>query len=306
VVRETISKTGHKYNTFLSQEGCGILKEYLEQRIRNGEKIGPDTPIFGHEKPRKTTRNFATTSKITHFIRKSMRAAGVHKRPYVLRAYAETQFTTAESDGKISHSYFQHMAGHVGDIEARYSTNKGKLPPTLIESMRSKYQACEPYLSTAPRIDQLDVVKQAKLELLQTFAKHFLGENIDIKLNKVTGQELTVDEKIQIYEEKLSSYKDKQLITTTQNTRFGNKLIEENELETYLNEGWEMVQVVNSKILVRKRIDTPQPETKQQAKDTHIEAKEDVEVKHDEEFKRILGALSDFAHKPTKKELLEK
>ena len=34
---------------------------------------------------------------------------------------------------------------------------------------------------------------------------------------------------------------------------FENKLVAEKELESYLNNGWEMVQTVNSKILVRKK-----------------------------------------------------
>ena len=36
-------------------------------------------------------------------------------------------------------------------------------------------------------------------------------------------------------------------------TKFQNKLVAEKDLEDYLNNGWEMVQTVNSKILVRKK-----------------------------------------------------
>ncbi|MFQ5758326.1 MAG: site-specific integrase, partial [Candidatus Bathyarchaeia archaeon] len=68
------------------------------------------------------------TRKISHLLRKCMRKAGVYKRSYVLRAYAETQLIIAESKGKISHPYLQFIAGHKGDMEARYSTNKGRLP----------------------------------------------------------------------------------------------------------------------------------------------------------------------------------
>lgn len=53
------------------------------------------------------------TGKITDTIRECMRAAGVRKRPYVLRAYAETQLIIAESKGKISHPYLQFVAGIV-------------------------------------------------------------------------------------------------------------------------------------------------------------------------------------------------
>jgi len=73
--------------------------------------------------------------KITHFIRQRMRKAGVYKRPYVLRAYAETQLIIAESKGKIFHPYLQFIAGHKGDIEARYSVNKGIPLPDMIEDV---------------------------------------------------------------------------------------------------------------------------------------------------------------------------
>ena len=36
-------------------------------------------------------------------------------------------------------------------------------------------------------------------------------------------------------------------------TKFQNKLVAEKDLEDYLNNGWEMVQTVNGKILVRKK-----------------------------------------------------
>ena len=57
-----------------------------------------------------------------------------------MRAYAETQLIIAESKGKISHPYLQFIAGHKGDIESRYSTNKGKLPPDMIEDIRTHSQ----------------------------------------------------------------------------------------------------------------------------------------------------------------------
>ena len=54
----------------------------------------------------------------------------------MLRAYFDTNMIIAESKGKISHPYLQFLMGHKGNIEARYSTNKGVLPPDTIEDMR--------------------------------------------------------------------------------------------------------------------------------------------------------------------------
>ncbi len=38
--------------------------------------------------------------------------------------------------------------GHAGDMSARYSVNRGKLPATPIDEMRAAYRRCEPHTST--------------------------------------------------------------------------------------------------------------------------------------------------------------
>ena len=256
VVRPTLSKTRSKYFTFLSQEGCDYLKEYLEERIRKGEKLTPETPLIGHDRPGAAEKEFAMTRKITHFIRKYMRAAGVHKRPYVLRAYAETQLIIAESKGKISHPYLQFVAGHKGDIESRYSTNKGRLPPDMIEDMRAQYKACEPFLSTTSKLEQSAVVKEAQIEALKSIAKNLLGiDLLDVKIakEKELEKELTPAEELELYENEIKKLKiNPEKLREEDASQFKNKLVKESELERYLNKGWEMVQTVNNKILVRK------------------------------------------------------
>ncbi len=152
MVRFLLAKTGKRYFTFLSQEGCDYLKEYLEQRIRSGEKITPDTPLIGHAHSHThrgaVKTEFVKTRNITYFIKKYMRAARVYKIPYVLRAYAETQLSIAESKGKISHPYLQFIAGYIGDSESNHSTNKGSIQD-IIEDIRTQYRACEPFLNTS-------------------------------------------------------------------------------------------------------------------------------------------------------------
>ena len=247
-VRPTLSKAKHKYFTFLSSEGCTYLKEYLDQRLRSGERLAPETPLIGHERPRKATRQFLLTRKVTHLIRMCMRKAGVRKRPYVLRAYAETHLIIAESRGKISHPYLQFIAGHKGDIEARYSTNKGLLPPDMIEDMRKCYKNCEPFLGTAIRqVEQSDILKEAKIEALKSIAKTMFGidlAEIKIAKEKELGKKLGSDEEIELLENKIKKLREEQ---------DPQMIVAEEELEKHLAEGWEFVSVLPSKkILIRK------------------------------------------------------
>ncbi|MGH2638219.1 MAG: hypothetical protein ACRDF4_02885, partial [Rhabdochlamydiaceae bacterium] len=64
------------------------------------------------------------SQSITKCIRSAMRAVGLKQRPYVWQAYFETNLMLAESRGLCSHAYQQFCMGHVGDIEAQYTTNK--------------------------------------------------------------------------------------------------------------------------------------------------------------------------------------
>ncbi len=46
IIRNELSKAGHEYFSFLSEEGCSYLKEYVEERLRKGEEA--DKGISGH------------------------------------------------------------------------------------------------------------------------------------------------------------------------------------------------------------------------------------------------------------------
>jgi hypothetical protein len=80
VVRATLSKTRHKYFTFLSDEGCTYLKEYLEKRLRSGEVLKKKRPIIIYERASATLK-FMTTRKISRMIREAMRRAACARTP---------------------------------------------------------------------------------------------------------------------------------------------------------------------------------------------------------------------------------
>jgi len=156
VVRKRLSKAKHRYFTFLASEGCDCLKAYLEKRLAMGEELGQRSAIIavkrglektGYGEGRMRRSGHVTTKTITQDIRRAMRPR-FKWRPYVLRAYFDTQLLIAENHGKVSHAYRQFFMGHVGDIEARYTTNKGRLPEALIEDMRRRFSDSEEYLTT--------------------------------------------------------------------------------------------------------------------------------------------------------------
>ena len=133
IVRRELSKAGHQYFTFLGQEACDYLRDYLEGRLREEEQLTLDSAIIT---PKQKMKAFIRTSNVGDAIRVCIRKAGFPWRPYVLRSYFDTQLMLAESKGLVLRDYRQFWMGHKGDIEGRYTTNKHKLPESVVEDMR--------------------------------------------------------------------------------------------------------------------------------------------------------------------------
>ena len=128
VVRPDLSKTGQKYFSFLSEEGCGYVKAYLEERMRGGEKLSPESDLV---RPQKMHKAFLTSINVGDGIREAIRGAGFDWRPYVLRAYFDTQLLLAESQGKVAHDFRVFWMGHKGTMDARYTMWVPDIPRTL-------------------------------------------------------------------------------------------------------------------------------------------------------------------------------
>src|SRR3989454_12441784 len=106
--------------------------------------ISPSTKLVTY-RGKNQGRKFMSTSRIEHEVRKTMRPRFTW-RPYVLRAYFDTQLLIAESRGKIAHDFRVFFMGHKGSIEAKYTTNKGVLPEALVSEMRDAFMRSEEIL----------------------------------------------------------------------------------------------------------------------------------------------------------------
>ena len=236
IVRKELSKAGHQYFTFVSEEGCEYLKDYLEERMREGEEIAQDSPIIT---PKLRMKPFVRAVNIGDIIRGSIRSAGFQWRPYVLRSYFDTQLMLAESKGLVLRDYRQFWMGHKGDIENRYTTNKARLPESVIEDMREAYRRSQEYLQT--RSEETS----SEERLRQAFRKQLLlvaGFNQD-----------------EVEEMGLSTISDEELQTIIRKRLLGEKtndcmqkVIAVDEVERYLEQGWEFVaNLPNDKVIVK-------------------------------------------------------
>ncbi len=153
VVRPELSKASHRYFSFLSAEGCGYVRDYLQERAATGEKLTPETDLIH---ARNVDKPFIRTTNVGDGIREGIRAVmgrEVKMRPYALRAYFDTQLLLAESRGKVAHDYRVFWMGHKGSMESRCTTNKGRLPQHFLGDIREAYHRCEPFLGTTTATD---------------------------------------------------------------------------------------------------------------------------------------------------------
>ena len=232
MVRNTLSKARHQYFSFLPEEGCQYLKEYLEARMRKGEKLSPESPVIGHVREGSRLA-FLRTTKVGWEVKLAIKASGFNWRPYVLRSYCDTAFDIAESRGLISHPWRQFFMGHKGDIEARYSTNKSRLPPDMIEEMRGAYKKCEHLLQTAKTEPEEQKIKEAFKEQLLLVAGLKQEEISKIDLNEMSNEEL-------------QKMVRERLLGAMVNNGNHQRVIPLKEVETYLTNGWEYVAALPS------------------------------------------------------------
>jgi hypothetical protein len=168
-VRKYLSKARHEYFTFLTDLGTKAILAYLNERIVSGETILTDSPLIAPSSEWITYRGanggkkFVGTKTILEEIRECMRPR-FKWRPYVLRAYFDTQLLIAESRGRIAHDFRVFFMGHKGSMESRYTTNKGILPDALIAEMKNAFLRSEEFLDLEIETRQTQTENISKIE----------------------------------------------------------------------------------------------------------------------------------------------
>ena len=172
IVRRELSKTNHPYFTFSTSSATGYIVDYLNDRLVHGESLCANSPVIApntHKTGRgkKSKKLFLPTQRISEKVRQTFRPQFTW-RPYVLRAYFDTQLLIAESKGKMAHDFRVFFMGHKGSMESRYTTNKGILPEMLTTEMCEAFMRSEQYLdqtdmntASDQRLEMLNMVKQA-------------------------------------------------------------------------------------------------------------------------------------------------
>ena len=238
IIRSELSKKDNEYFSFLGEEGAKYLKIYMEERIKEGEIIKPSSPVITPSKKAiRDSAPFITTTNIGDLIRNTIRRSGLIQRPYVLRKYFDTQLLQAESKTGLKRDYRVFWMGHSGDMEHEYTLNHGILSEAITEDMRQSYAKASKFLETEEHgIREEDYQRLQRESALQTLMAAFNITLTEDQINEIMALD-TAD-----YQKRLSDiFKDKR--ADILNNGNSHKTIPENELESYLNKGWELVQI---------------------------------------------------------------
>jgi len=147
----------------------------------------------------------------------------------------------AESKGLILRDFRQFFMGHTGDIEHRYTLNKGKLPENTIEEMRNSYQKSLKFLETEKKgISESEMNKTIKeLKTSMLILAGFSEEEIEKeKLLELSNEDLI---------KKIDEKRIKHL-----NNGNSQKVVSMRELKQYIEQGWEFVANINSREAIIK------------------------------------------------------
>ena len=172
IVRPELSKARHQYFTFLTASGTKRLLAYLNDRLARGDSLHGNSPVIApdhrraHNNAQNTPGVFLQTRQVSKEIRKVFRPR-FSWRPYILRAYFDTQLLIAESKGRIAHDFRVFFMGHKGSMEARYTTNKGLLPEMLTSEMHDAFARSEEFLDLENSDTAQDAVREQRREEMQ-------------------------------------------------------------------------------------------------------------------------------------------
>jgi site-specific recombinase XerD len=240
-IRSELSKKENEYFSFIPEEGARYLKLYIEERIKEGELINPKSPIITPAKKEIRNKPFITTTNIGDLVRNTIRRSGLVQRPYVLRKYFDTQLLQAESKTGLKRDYRVFWMGHIGDMEHEYTLNHGILSDAVIEDMRDQYVKASNFLETESHgMKEEDVVKIASDTMRET-ALMMMETAYGMNLSDKDKEEIMALDTSELKDKLKEIFKDKRAEILNNGNR--HKTIPERELETYLNRGWELVQI---------------------------------------------------------------
>jgi integrase len=251
------------YWTFFGREASETLRRYIGWRKEKYSRIDDDELLFPSEArtlaKKEGLRKPMDQWHLTRLVKKTARKAGI-KDWREVRAHSLRKTFRAVLDGgyvdggQMAEDDKEYLMGH------KLPGSKAPYHNANIDTLAQRYVR----LNWAPASQ---ITKEAKVEMIQTFAKSLGIDEIELRIQKMRQEEPEIDEmgalgkiirkelRLKPLETKMVKYpmeKDKNN-NNTDCRKYETKMVYESELLPYLDEGWDIVKELrNMKIVIRR------------------------------------------------------
>lgn len=256
---QNVNKMRRTYDFLGGRDSIDALKAYLRGRSSAGDEISDNSFLFVSEKRHRGSFVALDGMAINMLVKRAAIKAGLIPKPEEAKqGRAESPihhhcmrkfYQTAMEAAGIAKPWYEYMMGHkLGKLDRAYSK------PT-VEQLKEAYRRAEPYLSVSkvsmPEMDQMK--KELLLTMWRDQAKMFGIDPMKVRIEK--GKELTPEEEIEAIQSEIKKFRVEPIRFKEEKDCEANesKLISEDELVRYLNDGWGIVRELKNGKLVVKR-----------------------------------------------------
>jgi len=242
-VVEGACKGNIPYYTFFSRETVEAIRQYLEKRKKSFGNIGDSEPLFASSSknlvPELRRKTPVMKKTLEHLVKRAARDAGVQKWKFVTPHCLRKAFESALRNSGMDTKDQEFLMGHIlpGSQDTYYDKTK-------IEDLRRKYAQVEFFPQKNYPSEEL-----RKKQVLDTARLFGYDEDKIKRVEEALAKYASVDDAIEeIRKFSLEGYRLRE-----NPKKEPKKIIDENDLENYLEKGWDVQTVLSSgKILVTK------------------------------------------------------
>jgi integrase len=248
------------YWTFFGREASEALRRYIAWRKEKYGKIDDDELLFPSE-ARTLTREVGLRKPmdqwhLTRLVKKTARKAGIKDwrdvRAHSLRKTFRAMLDAGYVDGgQMAEDDKEYIMGH------RLPGNKSPYHNANVDTLAQRYMK----LNWAPASQ---MTKEAKVDMIHVFAKSLGIDELELKIRKAREKQPEVDEMAALGNIIKQELGIKQLETrivmpkkhddNNNHKKYESKIVEEKELLSHIDDGWEIVKELKSGKLALRRI----------------------------------------------------
>jgi len=233
-------KENPQYFTFIGRDAIDALKEYLNVRgeVKEGE------PIFLTQMGNPITGKLI--DKEIHILKRQTGLVNRHFTPHTLRDIFKTECAHRGVKEAISEFFIGHALDKLGYNQL------DKLYPKDFETEYAKVEPALNIISFKEAMPEDELRKRQILDQIKLFKPDKYDEVV-----KILGSVPDIDEAIEeIRERFLAPKKRRRRIEHNGGKAFKSRIISEEELTGYLDEGWDLVkELSNGKIVIRRALE---------------------------------------------------